>query len=130
MPSPLVSLGLVDRDDCLLHTDQIPTLDLINQPLVFTPHPFNPDHFVLTVSYHRPHDSLTLIQEKWSLANAGANQFQITNDQHGNPIALHRGDQTWHLDYENHADGPEFDALYDLIWQIHDQLPEVTHHHG
>lgn len=128
MPSPLLSLGLVGQDDCLLATSQLPTLDLINQPLVFTTQPFNPDHFVLTVSYHRPHDSLTLIQEKWYLANASTNQFQITNDQHGNPIALHRGDQTWRLNYENHADGPEFDALYDLIWQIHDQLPEVTCH--
>lgn len=130
MPSPLLSLGLVSQDDRLLATDQLPTLDLVNQPLVFTTQPFNPDHFVLTVSYHRPHDSLTLIREKWSLANTGTNQFQITNDQHGNPIVLHRNDQTWILDYENHVDGPEFDALYDLIWQIHDQLPEVTRHHG
>lgn len=130
MPSPLLSLGLVGQDDCLLATSQLPTLDLINQPVVFTTRPFNPDHFVLTVSHHHPHDSLTLIREKWYLANAGVNQFRITNDQHGNPIALHRGDQAWRLNYENHADGPEFDALYDLIWQIHDQLPEVTNNHA
>lgn len=130
MPSPLISLGLANRDDCLLSTDQIPTLNLIEQPLVFTAQPFNPDHFVLTIGYHRSHDSLTLIREKWYLANTGANQFRITNDQHGNPIALHRGDQTWHLDYENHADRPEFDALYDLMWQIHSQLTEVSIHHA
>lgn len=128
MPSPLLSLGIVGRDDHLLNTDQLPTLDLINQPLVFTTQPFNPDHFVLTVGYHPSHNSLTLIREQWYLANDGVNQFQITNDQYGNPIALHRGDQTWVLNYENHVDGPEFDALYDLIWQIHDQLPEVTCH--
>ena len=129
MPSPLVSLGIVAQADCLLATSQLPTLDLIDQPVVFTNRPFNPDHFVLTVSYHRPHDSLTLIREKWSLANTGANQFRITKDPNGNPCALHRGDQTWVLDYENHDDGPEFDALYDLIWQIHDQVPEVNRHH-
>ena len=129
MPSPLLSLGIVDQADCLLATSQLPTLDLIDQPLIFTPHPFNPDHLVLTVSYHRPHDSLTLIREKWYLANTDTNQFRITKDSNGNPFALHRGDQSWVLDYENPDNSPEYEALYDLLWEIHDQLPEVPCHH-
>lgn len=130
MVSPLLSLGIANHDDCLLSTDQIPTLDLIEQPLVFTAQPFNPDHFVLTIGYRRPHDSLTLIREKWHLSNHDINQFRITEDKNGNPVALHRNDQTWLLDYESHVDGPEFDALYDLMWQIHSQLPEVSMYHA